>query len=361
MEFGSIYNCIFDLQSVIGSVEDERELNLEIDDGELVPVIFSELANLFGYGCVRPVRTILPLNTAIRAWNRSLKDDLQGFIGDNLLAGRPPFHELLKRLSERSRDPIKPPILPVFRAILYFSLVQNRFETFYQIEPRDQFITRSLPAPVSLTKLPDLPLLMQDFVQVYSCNPARQRRFLPDLIEFWRERILQKVECGAGHRSKLFFQHFRDLLSIDLILLHGQLKLLSASFGEDLQAAQLISKIFEKFREEGKTEFNRESESGKAESAAVVVPVYDLIRWKRRWSFANQTVEMDNLTTVPESAVNWFKSAVKFGQTAFSLPEPDWQDEIYSTPPPVQQSVGTLFTMYTTEPDNFSSDSEQSE
>jgi hypothetical protein len=317
--------------------------------------IFPELANLFGFGCVRPVKPILSLNFAIKTWNRTLKDDLEGFIC-GLLVSRPRYCDLLRKLSERSRDPLKPPMLPITRAILYTSIVQNRFETFYQYESRDKFVSSSLPATVSLTKLVDLPLLLQDFVQVYCCNVARQRRFLPDLIIFWDERILKNPELKelAGHRSICWFNHIRDILAVDLIILFGNLKLLNST--EESQAAQLIYLIFEKFKSEGKPVPVTANDSNFIEIKHV-----DEVRWKHRWSLVSQSIlGVQVVVKVPESILNWYKTMIKMGLTAFSLSQPDWFDEIFCTPP-VKQSVGTVFTMYTTEISEMSENNCESE
>jgi hypothetical protein len=317
--------------------------------------IFPELANLFGFGCVLPLKQTLSLNFAIKTWNRTLKDDLEGFIC-GLLGSRPRYCDLLRKLSERSRDPLKPPMLPIARAILYASIVQNRFETFYQYEPRDKFVSSSLPAAICLTQLVDLPLLLQDFVQVYCCNVARQRRFLPDLTFCWDERILKNPELKqlAGHRSICWFNHIRDILALDLMILFGNLKLLNST--EELQAAQLIYSIFEKFKSEGKPVPVPANDSNFIE-----IKVTDEIRWKHRWSLVSQSelgvqVEMK----VPESILNWYKTMIKMGSTAFSLSQPDWFDENFSTPP-VKQSVGTVFTMYTTEISEMSENTCESE
>ena len=330
---------ISELQCVQGDLEDDA----------LIPTadvnIFPELANLFGYGCVRPLKPILSLNSAIKTWNRSIKDDLEGFIG-GLLINRPRYSDFLRKLSERSRDPLKPPMLPISRAILYASIVQNRFETFYQYEAREKFISSSLPAAVSLTKLIDLTLLMQDFVQVYCCNVARQRRFLPDLISFWDEKILKNSELKqlAGHRSICWFTHFRDVLALDLIILYGNLKLLSQS--EEFQAAHLINLIFEKFKSEGKPVPINSNDSNFME---INFNFYNEIRWKHRWSLISQSVSgMKIEMKVSESVLNWYKMIIKMGLTAFSFSQPDWSDDIFSTPP-LKTLLGTVFTMYTTE------------
>lgn len=342
---------ISELQSVLGDLEDDTTISTSDSN------IFPELANLFGFGCVRPVKTILSLNVAIKTWNRSLKDDLEGFIC-GLLITRPRYCELLRKLSVRSRDPLMPPMLPITRAILYASIVQNRFETFYQYEPRDKFISSSLPATVSLTQLADLPLLLQDFVQVYCCNVARQRRFLPDLIFFWDERILKNPELKqlAGHRSVCWFNHLRDILALDLIILFGILKLLSSK--EELQAAHLVYLIFEKFKSEGKPV---PVPVVYGESNFLEIQVVDEIRWKHRWSLISQSVAgMQVGMRVPESILNWYKTMTKMGSTAFSLSQPDWSDENFSTPP-VKNSVGTVFTMYTTEISEMSENTHDSE
>lgn len=276
-------------------------------------------------------------------WNRSLSDDLEGFIC-GLLIARPRYCDLLRKLSERSRDPLKPPMLPFSRAILYASVVQNRFETFYQYESRDKFISSSLPAAVSLTKLDDLPLLMQDFVQVYCCNAARQRRILPELIGFWDEKILKNPELKqlAGHRSICWFNHFRDILALDLIILFGHLKLLNSS--EELEASQLIHLIFEKFQSEGKP---------------IPVPFDDFrwlelsigneIRWKHRWFLISQSIFSQKLELrVSASIIDWYRMMIKMGLGAFSLSQPDWSDDNFNTPQE-RKSVRTVFTMYTTE------------
>lgn len=315
-------------------------------------IIFPELANLFGFGCVRPAKPILSLNFAIKIWNRSLKDDLEGFIS-GLLITRPRYFDLLKKLSERSRDPLKPPMLPITRAILYSSIVQNRFETIYQFEPREKFISSSLPATVSLTKLIELPLLMQDFVQIYCCNVARQRRFLPDLMIFWDERILKNSDLKqlAGHRSVCWFNHFRDILALDLIILFGNLKLLSPT--EELEAAHLIYLIFEKFKSEGKPVPVASNNSNFFE-----IQNADKIRWKHRWCLISQSViGMQIEMKISESVFNWYKMIIKMGLSAFSLSQPDWFDDNFSTPP-VKNSVGTVFTMYTTEISEISEISE---
>lgn len=346
----AIYSLITELQSVIGECEDDAVLS------ESDPTIFPELANLFGYGCVRPARPILSHNQAIRAWNRSLREDLNDFIG-GLLIKRPRYFDLMKLLSERSRDTLKPPIPPIFRSILYFSLVQNRFETFFQVEPRDQYISSSLPASISLTKLPDLPLLMQDFVQVYCCTAARQRRFLPDLIEFWDKRILKNAELNqlAGNRSICWLKHFRDILAVDLVLLYGHLKLLSVPV-EEIQAARLIQLIFDKFESEGKGKIIRDT-TGKI----LKVEIDDVCRWKHRWSLISKSTTDDIKTEsapplclpgqmVNESVVSWYRTVQNFGKTAFSLAEPDWRDDQFGTPAGASSSqVGTVFTLYTTE------------
>lgn len=342
----SIYGLICELQSVLGDLEDD---NL-ISSGDVN--IFPELANLFGYGCVRPAKTILSLNTAMKTWNRSLKDDLEEFIG-GILVNRPLYSDLLRFLSERTRDPLKPPMLPVFRAILYASLVQTRFETFYQDVPRDKLISSSLPGVICLTKLPDLPLMMQDFVKVYCCSAARQRRFLPDLINFWDEKILKddgtSLKEIAGNRTICWFRHFRDLLALDLILLFGHLKLLSSE--EDLQASQLIFSIFEKFKSDGKGHVVPSNFEVPCET--LEVKFGDVIRSKHRWSFISKQADFSG-AAVPVVAFNWFKMVLKLGRTAFSLPEPEWQQEIFATPSEdfnLKRSLGNLFTMCTTEPE----------
>lgn len=344
---------ISELQSVLCDLEDDTTISTSDSN------IFPELANLFGFGCVRPVKTFLSLNFAIKTWNRSLKDDLEGFIC-GLLITRPRYFELLRKLSVRSRDPLMPPMLPITRAILYASIVQNRFETFYQYEPRDKFISSSLPATVSLTQLADLPLLLQDLVQVYCCNVSRQRRFLPDLIFLWDEKILKnpKLKQLAGHRSVCWFNHLRDILALDLIILFGNLKLLSSK--EELQAAHLVYSIFEKFISEGKpvpiSVIFDESKSNLIE-----IQVFDEIRWKHRWSLIYQSVTgMQVGMRLPESILNWYKMMTKMGSTAFSLSQPDWSDENFSTPP-VKNSVGTVFTMYTTEISEMSENTQDSE
>ena len=342
----SIYTLITELQCALGECEDDNILS------NSDPTIFPELANLFGYGCVRPARPILSLNQAMRTWNRSLNDDLCIFIG-GLLARKPRYFELLKLLSERSRDSLKPPILPIFRSILYFSLVQNRFETVFQFEPRDQYVASSLPSCVSLTKLIDLPVLLQDFVQVYCCTAARQRRSLPDLIEFWDEKILGKEDLShlAGNRAICWFKHFRDLLALDLILLYGHLKLLSTP-DEEFQAARLIDLIFEKFESESKGRTVKTKElPGNSQS----VVINDFIRWNRRWSLVSKSVGQfppESRESVPETVISWFRTILQFGRTAFSLPEPDWRDEQFGTPSVGVScpQVGSVFTMYTTDP-----------
>lgn len=348
--FASVYVLISELQSVLGDLEDDT----------LIPYgdanIYPELANLFGYGCVRPVKPILSLNAAMRAWNRSLKDDLEGFVG-GILVNRPRYSDLLRLLSERTRDPLKPPMLPLFRAIMYASLVQSRFETFYQDVPRDKLISSSLPGVVCLIKLADLPLLMQDFVQVYCCTAARQRRFLPEMIAFWDEKILKaSLKELAGNRTICWFNHFRDLLAMDLILLFGHLKLLSGD--EELQASQLIFSIFEKFRSEGKEQIVPSNLRGSNE--VLEVKITDAVRWNHRWSLVSKSVvSNEHITGVPLAVLNWFKMILKLCRAAFSLPEPDWQQDIFATPVnaeagdnvQLKRSVGTLFTMYTTEPD----------
>ena len=346
----AIYSLITELLSIIGECEDDTVLS------ESDPTIFPELANLFGYGCVRPPRPILSLNQAIRTWNRSLREDLNDFIG-GLLVRKPRYFELLKLLSERSRDPLKPPILPIFRSILYFSLVQTRFETFLQFESRDQYISSSLPASTSLTKLPDLPLLLQDFIQVYCCTSARQRRFLPDLIEFWDEKILKRENLNqlAGNRSVCWFNHFRDILAIDLILLYGHLKLLSIP-SEEIQAARLIQLIFDKFESEGKGKIIKESSNGREESV-VNTMIEDVKRWKHRWNLISKSTNIDNVDqliqpdqTVNEIVISWYRTILKFGKTSFSITEPDWRDDHFGTPTSSNHvQVGNVFTMYTTE------------
>lgn len=346
---GPIQSLINDLQCALGEWEDDQILS----DSD--PTIFPELSNLFGQGCVRPVRTILSLNQAIRAWNRGLCDDLSVFIG-GLLIRKPRYFELLKLLSERGRDNLKPPISPVFRSILYFSIVQNRFETFFQFETRDQYVASALPACISLSKLADLPLLLQDFIQVYCCNVARQRRFLPDLIEFWDQKILGKEDLNqlAGNRSICWFKHFRDILAVDLILLYGHLKLLSTPI-EEIQAAQLINLIFEKFESEGKSKIIK-SKGIMGNRYPVVIK--DFLRWKHRWSVISKSIshefleyELDQSVSVPESVISWYKNILQFGKTAFSLPEPDWRDELYGTPNISNKpQVGNVFTMNTTDP-----------
>lgn len=349
---GSIYSLINELQCSLGECEDDQILS------DSAPTIFPELSNLFGYGCVRPVRPILSLNQAIRAWNRSLCDDLSVFIG-GLLMRRPRYFELLKLLSERGRDSLKPPISPIFRSILYFSLVQSRFETFFQFEPRDQYVTSVLPACVSLSKLADLPLLFQDFIQVYCCNVARQRRFLPDLIEFWDQRILGKEDLSqmAGNRSICWFKHFRDILAVDLILLYGHLKLLSVPI-EEIQAAQLIYLIFDKFEAEGKGKIIRSKENNsEANSSSQPVIIKDAFRWKHRWNLVSKSISTSQESTnpldqsVPETVITWYRTILQFGKTAFSLPEPDWRDDQYGTPNISNRpQVGNVFTMHTTDP-----------
>ena len=76
---GSIYDLISQLQSAIGNLEDEN-VNEIISSTANTKILFPELANLFGLGCVRPKRTILSLNVSIRTWNSSLKNDLEDFI-----------------------------------------------------------------------------------------------------------------------------------------------------------------------------------------------------------------------------------------------------------------------------------------
>lgn len=314
--------------------------------------IFPELANLFGFGCFRRAKPILSLNTAIKTWNRAIKDDMEGFIC-GLLTTRPRYWDLLQKLGERSRDPLKPQMLPITRSILYFSVVQNRFETFYQYEPRDKFISSSLPAVVSLSKLPDLPLLMQDFVQVYCCNVARQRRFLPDLLEAWDGNILNNPDIRdlAGHRSICWFNHFRDILALDLIILFGNLKLLSEA--EEVQAGQLILLLFEKFKSEGKDHIIPNLSNDLCEECEI-----NVIRWKHRWSLISKTIckDIPGIRTT-RSVLNWYRTMVRMGLSGFSLVQPDWSDENFSTPP-AAKTVGTVFTMYTTEREEYFSESE---
>lgn len=348
---GSIFSLINDLQCSLGECEDDHILS------DSTPTIFPELSNLFGFGCVRPDRPILTLNQAIRAWNRSLNDDLSVFIG-GLLIRKPRYFELLKLLSERGRDSLKPPISPIFRSILYFSLVQNRFETFFQYEPRDRYVASVFPACVSLSKLADLPLLLQDFIQVYCCNAARQRRFLPDLIEFWDQKILGKKDLHqlAGNRSICWFKHFRDILAVDLILLYGHLKFLSAPI-EEIQAAQLIYLIFDKFESEGKSKIIKTN--GEAGIRHPIV-IKDFLRWKHRWNLISKSISQDPLTqSVPETVITWYRTILQFGKTAFSLPEPDWRDDNFGTPNSLNHpQVGNVFTMNTTDPIDRSERSE---
>lgn len=350
---------ISELQSVLGEVEDDNILSSSD------PVIFPELANLFGNGCVRPNRIILPLNSAIKYWNRSLNDDLSEFLGGSLLMGRPRFHDLVKLLSERSRDPLKLSMSPVSRALIYATLVQNRFRTIYQIETLDQFVSTSIPGIISLSKLTDLPLMIQDLIQVYCCNPARQRRILPGLIEFWDNRVLKVVQDDkqlAGNRSICWLDHIRDLLALDLILLYGHLKLLTPPF-EEFQAAHLIFLIFEKFRSDGK----EIQLSPRNQDTIVNVPVVeDLIRWNHRWSIISNNLisNFNNSFSFPESFLIWFKSMIRSGLTSFSLPEPDWMNENFCTPKSSVENVvdiGNVFTMFTTELDLPNSSSSEFE
>ena len=324
---GSIYDLISQLQSAIGNLEDEN-VNEIISSTANTKILFPELANLFGLGCVRPKRTILSLNVSIRTWNSSLKNDLEDFTG-GILTKRPKYIELIRKLSERSRDAIKPTILPIFRTILYFSIVQNRFQTFYQFEARDQFISSSLPAAISLTKIPDLALLLQDFVQVYCSNPSRQRRHLPDLISFWDERILNvaNVKELAGYRTICWFEHFRDLLAFDLILLFGHLKLLSNP-SEEIEAAQMICMFFEKFKSQGGKEEIVPMEIEMLLKQQNLKLARNEIRWKHRWSIISKRFSYDSaeISISLESILSWFKTMLKLGSTAFSLPEPNWFD-----------------------------------
>lgn len=344
---------------------DEEEIILNDCD----QVFYPQLANLFGTGCVRPQKAILSLTCSIKSWNRMIRDDLEGFLVCNLLHRRPRFHGLLKLLSERSRDPLKPPMLPITRSILYASLVQSRLGTVYQVEERDLFVSSSLPSVVSLASLPDLPLLLQDFIQVYLCTSARQRRFLPDLIGAWDDRIIGKSRGSgvAGHRSVCWMVHLRDLLALDLVFLYGHLRLLDGF--EECQAVCVLSSFFEKFRKEGKEEVIPVNilHCGRGEVKREVDECIDAVRWNHRWKLIlkplNGVEECDEEYRIKYSnetmILDWYQGMIRFGSTAFSLVEPDWQDDLFCTPKDGGIGIGAMFTMYTTTTEVDEHESEQ--
>lgn len=87
--------------------------------------VYPALANLFGLGCVRPVRPVLSLVDAVEEWNGMLGRDLTGFLRETVLTRRPRLGPLLSLLGRRSRDPREPRMLPVTRAIIHVRTPRN--------------------------------------------------------------------------------------------------------------------------------------------------------------------------------------------------------------------------------------------
>lgn len=314
---------------------------------------------------MRPVKQILSLESSIRMWNRCVEDDLAGFVS-RILILRPRFSDLIKTLSERSRDPLRPPLLSITRAVMFSSILQGRFGKIYQNESIFDFVASSLPSPLSLTKLDNLPVILQDVIQIYSSTPSRQRRILPKVLKVWDEHIIERVlyDEATGFRARCWMNDFRDRMAIDLALLYGHLKLLTGP-REEFQVTRILSSIFDRFLEEGK-----EIPCEQCDPIEIDCTFDDAIRWRHRWdSIAKNErfgmMMMNRSVRIFESVLFWFRSMVRAGLTGHSFNHFDWQhDEIFATPPQSNNTNTsqqyTSFTMNTTEIDS-ASDSSYSE
>lgn len=330
-------------QQLAALIEDLRTIELPCDnddssDSLIGKVVFTELANMFGGGCVRPEKQMLPLATAIRQWNRFLTDDLGSFLHVRLLQGAPGLNELLQLLAERSRDPLKPTPIAPFRSILYFSVLGQQGRV-YQSVPMETFVLSSSPGTLSLPRVPDMPIIVSDLIQVYCCNASRQRRLLPSLLRIL-EASVQGVE-GLGTMAALWLQDLIDRLRIDLILLLGHLRLLRVD--EHLEAAAHLSSIFDGFAADGRA-VPVDLAAGQLHHFSVADP----LRFKHRWDFL--PVALTQGRTCSSVALDWFGALCRGGLTGHSFRQQDWwEDENICSSQHSQNNY--TFTMYTSERD----------
>lgn len=305
-------------------------------------LIFPELSNLFGAGCVRSPKPILSLDASIKQWNRILADDLGSLLKSQILLSRPRLNELLQLLAERSRNPLKPPLLAPTRALLFFSILPHKRAVIYQSESLESFLLSSCPGLLSQQVLHDALLFISDLVQVYCANVSRQRRLLPGLIlTGLQQTILPKASHDSSCLASLWLQDLHERLQIDLILLLGRLKLLRGD--EGVEAAGFISRIFESFEASGRKAPTIDAFDEQIVDLPLVI--HDAVRFKHRWDFlAGVSLPL----SVPSNVLEWFRGMARVGYTGHSLSQQEWHDDeaIQSSQ---QSNNNYTFTMYTSE------------
>jgi hypothetical protein len=329
---------------VVDVIEDLETIELPFDEDDASDSLrkvlcFPELANLFGVGCVRPEKRILALTTATRQWNRFLVEDLGRFLKIRILTAKPVLNDLLQLLAERSRDPLKPAFMAPFRSILFFSLLGGR--RIFFTASIESFLLSSAPGTLSLQRIPDLPVIVSDLIQIYCCNAARQRRLLPGLLKVFEDGWLQGFE-GVGTMSGGWLRDLLDRLRIDMILLLGHLKLLRRD--EEVEAAAHLTAIFKEFEQDGRTLPVQATTTGPAQEFSV----NDGVRFKHRWDFLKPGLL--ERRTCPDSILTWYRGMIGAGLSGHSFKQQHWQDDENISSSQQSQNNYT-FTMFTSERD----------
>ena len=335
------------MDPIVDLIEDLQVIQLPDDTDDHSPhlwsrLVFPELSNLFGAGCVRSPKQILSLESAIKQWNRMLADDLGSFLKNSILISRPRLNDLLQLLAERSRDPLKAPLLAPTRAIIFFSILPHKRSIIYQSESLESFLLSSCPGLLSQQVLNDALLFVADLVQVYCGNASRQRRLLPGLIiSGLQQTILPKASQYSSCLASLWLQDLHQRLQIDLILLLSRLKLLRGD--EEVEAAGFIARIFESFSATGRKVPT--IEALEEDNIDLPLVVHDAVRFKHRWDFL---ACLSLPLSVPSNTLAWFRGMARIGYTGHSLCQQEWHDDedIHSSQ---QSNNNYTFTMYTSE------------
>ena len=90
----------------------------------------------------------------------------------------------------------------------------------------------------------------------------------------------------------------------------------------------MICMFFEKFKSQGGKEEIVPMEIEMLLKQQNLKLARNEIRWKHRWSIISKRFSYDSaeISISLESILSWFKTMLKLGSTAFSLPEPNWFD-----------------------------------